>query len=49
MRLERLRQQTIQSIQSIDEKIASAQDQGNVAFVENLNQQRKKLVTDEIG
>ena len=49
MRLERLRQQTIQSIQSLDEKIASAQDQGNVAFVHNLNKQKQELVADELG
>ncbi len=48
--LERLRQQTIQSsIQSIDKKIASAQDQGNVAFIQNWNQQNQELVADEIG
>ena len=49
MRLEHLWQQIIQSIQSIDEKIASsAQDQGNVTFVQSLNQQNQELVANEI-
>ena len=49
MRLERLRQQTLQSIQSIDAQIDSAQEQGNMAFVLKLNQQKEELTAEELG
>jgi hypothetical protein len=49
MRLERLRQQLLQNIQSLDTKIDTAQDNGNLALIESLRQQKQTLISDELG
>ena len=49
MRLERLRIQLIQSIQSIDAKIETARDNGNLTLIQSLQQQKQTLISDELG
>jgi len=49
MRLERLRQQLLQNIVSIDTKIDTAQDSGNLALIESLRQKKQTLISDELG
>ena len=49
MRLERLRLQLIQNIRSIDSKIDTAEDNGNLAIIESLRQQKQTLISDELG
>ena len=49
MRLERLRLQLIQNIQSIDAKIETAQDNGNLALIESFRLQKQTLISDELG
>ena len=49
MRLERLRLQLLQNILSIDAKIDTAQDTGNMVLIESLRQQKQALISDEQG
>ena len=49
MRLERLRQKVLQSIQYLEEKIESAQDNGNLPLIQKLKQDQETLVSDELG
>ena len=49
MRLERLRLRLIQSIQLIDAKIETAQENDNTTLIQSLQQQKQTLISDELG
>ena len=49
MRLERLRQVLLQSLRSIDIKIASATDQGSLGLINTLREQKATMISDEVG